>query len=216
MYTNIDTTHALSQIATYLRSPDFIASTISCTVDALIDGLTIVMRHSLFKFNIEFFLQLTGTAMGTPPAPPYATLYYYLHKRNLIPRYYNIVYYIRYLDDSFYIWDIATPDSSERLTEFQSDFDKFGNLCWDFTLLSADAIFLDLRLRINTTDSTTTITTTIYEKALNLHLYIPPASLHTSDVLKSTIHGHVDRANHLCSDPTDRKNSLRDLMLHLR
>ena len=71
MYTNIDTDHALQVIALHLReSPD-------ChNANTTIRALEILMRQCYFRFGDTFFHQTDGTAMGTPPAPSYATLYY--------------------------------------------------------------------------------------------------------------------------------------------
>jgi hypothetical protein len=54
------------------------------------------MTHDVFKFGDTFWVQLSGTAMGAPPAPNYATLYF--------PQHLNLLYYGRYIDDGLGIW----------------------------------------------------------------------------------------------------------------
>ena len=76
MYTNIDTQHALCMIKSILESNQNIAYGIN--IKALMEGLRIVMCNNIFKFGNTFWLQLSGTAMGTPAAPSYATLYYFI------------------------------------------------------------------------------------------------------------------------------------------
>ena len=77
MYTNIDTNHApLRTISHFLRD-----STICCNIDinpdnSILSTLSIIMQHNVFTFDSCFWVQLTGTAMGTPPAPTYATIYF--------------------------------------------------------------------------------------------------------------------------------------------
>jgi len=76
MYTNMDTYHAMQTISVYLRQNRFVLPQ-GTLVEALIsNGLNIVMRNNYFRFGDTYWKQLTGTAMGTPSAPMYATLYY--------------------------------------------------------------------------------------------------------------------------------------------
>ena len=54
--------------------------------EALIAALKLVMLNNIFSFGDMTFKQLNGTAMGTPPAQPYATIYYGLHETNFLPK----------------------------------------------------------------------------------------------------------------------------------
>ena len=46
----------------------------------------LVMLNNIFSFCGMPFKQLNGAAMGTPPAPPYATIYYGTHETNFLPK----------------------------------------------------------------------------------------------------------------------------------
>ena len=51
--------------------------------EALIDALELVLRNSVFTAGDLFVKMLSGTAMGSPPAPPYADLFEGLHEKSL-------------------------------------------------------------------------------------------------------------------------------------
>ena len=82
MYTNIDTDHALEKISTFLRTSPLC---LGANIEAIIQGLTIIMRRNYFKFGDTSWLQTTGTAMGTPPGCVYATLYFGIWELELLP-----------------------------------------------------------------------------------------------------------------------------------
>jgi hypothetical protein len=76
MYTNIPTTIALNVISDYLRRCGSRFSAVPA--GTLIEALKLVMTNNIIQFGDTHRRQKTGAAMGTPPAPPYATLYYAL------------------------------------------------------------------------------------------------------------------------------------------
>ena len=65
MYTNINTNHALSALKNFLRHSPL---AFGAPVEALLAGLSLIMTHNVFAFDDTYWLQINGTAMGTPPA----------------------------------------------------------------------------------------------------------------------------------------------------
>ena len=58
------------------------------------------MRNCAFLFGDTYWQQLNGTAMGTAPAPPYATIYFGIYEKKFLGRYRGtILLYRRFLDD---------------------------------------------------------------------------------------------------------------------
>lgn len=75
----------------------------------------------------------------------------------------------------------------------------FGGLEWEFSELCTTLDFMDLTLSIRDNR----IHTTLFEKASNLHLYLPPHSAHPRGVLSGLIMGNIYRFYNLCTDPAD-------------
>jgi hypothetical protein len=74
--------------------------------DFFLTTLEIVMKSNIFSFGDTFWLQLQGTAMGTPAAPLYSIITYGVHENTHILTTLNesLVYYKRYIDDIIGIW----------------------------------------------------------------------------------------------------------------
>ena len=71
----------------------------------LIKKAQFVLKNNLFEFNNKVFQQISGTAIGTKFAPPYACIYidrneqYFLETQRLQP-----LLWLRFIDSTFFIW----------------------------------------------------------------------------------------------------------------
>ena len=182
MYTNIPTDYALEIISKYLRDNEYRFDYHS---ETLISALEIVMKNNIIKFGDVYKKQISGTAMGKPPAPPWATIYEGIHKDEYIPQWTTYVKFIwRFIDDGCAIQDppaeISNEESNIKYNEFKAVVNNNEGLTWEFTELSNSVNFLDLTLSIMPDGQ---IKTKLFEKPMALHLYIPPHSMQPPGVL---------------------------------
>ena len=149
MYTNIPTNTAIMLIARHLRKK--IPEERPKQNEAMIVALKLVMLNNIFSFGDMTFKQLNGTAMGTPPAPPYATIYYGLHESTFLPSHrQHVIFYKRFIDDVFGIW-LPHPNAelNERLwDEFTKTMNNYPGLTWEFNKPSHRVVFMDLTISI--------------------------------------------------------------------
>ena len=139
--------------------------------------------------------------MGAPPAPPYATIYYGIHEDYLLHTYCpELFFYKRFIDDVIGIW---VPSSAECWHSFIADL-SYGNLTWDVSQLSSQVHFMDLTITLQHQS----ISTTLFEKELNLYLYIPPHSAHPPGVLHGLVIGNIVRIYNLCSNQNEAHNHI--------
>eukprot|EP00956_Cyclotella_meneghiniana_P012770 scaffold18171_cov42-Cyclotella_meneghiniana.AAC.1 len=59
------------------------------------------------------------------------------------------------------------------------------------------------------------IITTLYEKALNLYLYIPPFSSHPRGIFTGTISGQILRIRRLCTYKSDADSRIQEFLSRL-
>ena len=133
MYTNIPTNTAIMLIANHIRTS--IPEVRPKQNEALIAALKLVMLNNIFSFGDMMFKQMNGTAMGTLPAPPYATIYSGIHKSKFLPQYQNhVVFYKRFIDDVLGIW-LPHPNqkiNSQLCEEFTASMSNYLGLTWEF------------------------------------------------------------------------------------
>ncbi len=194
MYTNINTTHALATLQKWLTlHQDDLPH--DYPTQMVLEATALVMKNNVFQFDDTYWLQLTGTAMGSNLAVAYATIYYAYHEETtILPNLQHcLLLYGRLIDDAGMIIDSALlPQgvSTGNLSEFLTDLLQFGDLHWEVDPPSNTINFLDLTVTI---EGDGTITTSTFIKPMNLHLYIPPRSAHPPGVLKSLIYGNLQR-----------------------
>ena len=147
------------------------------------------MLNNIFCFSDMTFKQLNGTAMGTPPAPPYATIYYGIHEKNFLPKHNkHVIFYKRFIAVVFGIW-IPHPNPQTNAQLWEHSMNAFPGLTWEFEDPSDKVNFMDLTITIKNGH----VSTSLFEKFLNLHLYIPPIPpIHLdSSPASSTVHYFV-------------------------
>ena len=164
MYTNIPTDAAIPIIQSYLESHQ---DQLTLPAESIISALSFLMEYNIFKFGDMYFQQLEGAAMEAPPAPPYANLFFNKKETTLVPSYSELIFYKRYIDDVIGVW---IPSDGKTWESFQQDMNDFHGLKWDISPLQNKVDFLDLTISINNG----IISTALFEKLQNLHLYITP------------------------------------------
>lgn len=203
MYTNIPTGPALEVVGNYLR--EHCHPTLA---NALIEALTIVMENNIIRFGDTYWRQIAGTAMGISPAPPWAILFFAIHENVFVDRWKErLPFWKRFIDDGIGLWNVH-PDPTTNLAlwnEFQRDVNDYHGLTWEFTPLSNSIDFMDMTITITGNK----FDITMYEKPLNLYLYIPPSSAHPPGMAVGLIHGMLLRIYKLCSKPSDIRNRIK-------
>jgi hypothetical protein len=190
MYTNIDTTTGLATMRDFLNhNKENLPTDFPCTL--FLQVLEIVMKNNIFSFAETYWLQLSGTAMGTPAACAYATITFGHFKNiTLLPTFQeSLLFYRRYIDDVFGIWLPPTHNKDIVWNNFKSALNSWGTLKWSTEEPTTQVHFLDLNITIQNS----TIEFSTYQKPLNLYLYIPPLSAHPFSCLKGLIQGELKR-----------------------
>jgi hypothetical protein len=188
MYTNIDSATGLLTFQNFFEvnvhhiPPHF-------PVALFLKILEIIMNNNIFTFSNTYWLQLSGTAMGTPAACAYATITYgHFENTQLLTEFHpQIIFYKRYIDDIFGLW---VPPPTQQITtwkRFKNKLNSWGNLEWIIEEPSTKTTFLDLQIELKDNK----IYTSTFQKDLNLYLYIPPCSAHPPSCLKGLISGEL-------------------------
>jgi hypothetical protein len=192
MYTNIDNDHGIESIGRWF---DLHAAELppGFPIQKILAGLDIIMRNNIFTFGNRCWKQLNGTAMGTPCACAYATIYYsYFEETALVTpdNPHGILFYRRLIDDALII-QRDRPGAHDR---FLAAMNSFGNpgarLEWESSGASRSDIFLDFTLKLNDRHGVDTQT---YQKPMNLYLYRPPSSAQPPSILYGLIYGTLHR-----------------------
>lgn len=213
MYPSIQIEDAFEKIATFLDTLD---PTICppALATAILSALHLTMTRNCFKFGDTYWLQKDGTAMGTPPAPSFATLYYGIFELELLQSFRSNLHYLRrYIDDQFGIW-IHDPDPQvdcQRWLDFKNRQSAFCSLEWVFSPLSSNVNFLDVTIHLKPYS----ISTSLYEKPLNLHLYIPWNSAHAPHIRTSIVTSGIFRILRLVTERSDKQFHLTQFFTRL-
>ena len=148
--------------------------------------LHFILTRTAFKFNDKFYEQISGTTMGTKCAPSYAIIFMdklereLMSTRKLIP----LVWW-RYIDDIFMIWQ----HSREELCSFLDALNSFHETIRFTADISETSVnFLDVKV---TKYNEVNITTDLYTKPTDSHLYLHYSSFHPKHQIQIKIRNEI-------------------------
>jgi hypothetical protein len=122
--------------------------------------------------------------------------------------------YKRFIDDVLGLWLPTDPATdAERWEEFiaQMNCPIFG-LEWVVSPRSMELDYMDLNIKIQDNK----IATSLFEKASNHHLYIPPHSSHPPGLLPKMVHGMLYRIHTLYTNDEDKHCRTIQFSRHLQ
>ena len=113
MYTNIRTDPALQHIG---RIDLNNKKHRTVPPAAFVDALRLLMTNNVFQFGDTYWLQKVGTVMGAPPEPPWATIFFGIHKETVLVQFVDrLQLYRRFIEDILGIWLVNTnPTENHR------------------------------------------------------------------------------------------------------
>ena len=169
----------------------------SIATDDLLKMAKFVLENNYFEFNGEVKQQISGTAIGTKFAPPYACIFMdqveneFLETQERKP-----LVWFRYIDDIFFIW----THGRESLQTFIDDLNTFHpNLKFTHEFSEKSVTFLDLKVNL----SNGSITTDLHIKPTEKHHYLHFSSSHPDHTKRSIIYSQALRISRICTFEKD-------------
>jgi hypothetical protein len=152
-----------------------------------------VLSTYVVEFNGKKYLQISGTAMGTPVAVIYSIIVMCSMEENLVE---GMRLYTRFIDDLF---AICTEEQARKfVASFQKICEKIQLDPKSITMMDK-GVMLDLQLFI----SEGKIGHSIYQKPLNIYQYITPSSAHAWHVFPALVLNELKRYRLMCTEDAD-------------
>ena len=203
LYTNIPHKDGLDACRFFLSNT---SATNDLPVDSVLNLIQLVLENNHFQFNKENYMQKVGTAMGSPMAPSYASLFMgklekdFLESRDLVPS-----VWLRFLDDIFMVWD----HSLESLHSFIDALNSFHpTIKFTYTISSKEVNFLDVTV---TKSDNLDFVTEVYVKSTNIHQYVEYSSCHPKSCKDGIPLSQCKRYRRIISDDAKFSESVSQL-----
>lgn len=171
-----------------------------------------VLQNNYMSFGNTVWVQLCGTAMGTPLAVSFANIYLAMLEKDMFSMYYlvypktledSILLFVRFIDDILCV--TQHRDHCNTVIDFLNSMHK--NIRLTHTISNTTVDFLDLTIYKGSLFSSHSKLFDVkpYQKPMNAYLYIPPFSHHNPAVFKSFIQSEIRRYTRNSTDPTISK-----------
>uniref|UniRef100_A0A803K142 Reverse transcriptase domain-containing protein n=1 Tax=Xenopus tropicalis TaxID=8364 RepID=A0A803K142_XENTR len=180
-------------------------------VEFILTLLEFILHNNYFKFEDNYFLQLTGTAMGSNVAPTYANIFMYWYETCNIychPLFRKHgVYFRHYIDDRFFLW----YGTDEDLLTFVNDLNGVPSSIRFTVHRDKHSIdFLDVTVY---KDSNNQLHTKIFQKPTDRNSLLHYTSSHPRHLLNSLPKSQMLRVVRITSKPEERQEALEAMAI---
>ena len=189
LYTNIPVAEGITAVG-----HAFMDQTFSTPIPQLLHFLKLVLGNNEFEFDAKYYKQIKGCAMGTPCAPNFANIFMCDLETRLLRDAPGPVPHIwwRYIDDIFIIWTHSAQEFETFLT-YINGFHQSIKFTAEVSDTSVN--FLDVQV----VRSTHGVTTQVFSKPTDAHLYLHYSSNHPSSTKKAIPFSQALRFRKICS-----------------
>lgn len=211
MYTNIDNKAGLKAVK---ESFDLYPDPNRPDLEIL-ELLKISLEKNDFEFNGNWYLQVSGTAMGKKFAPSYANIFMAAWERQVFERCpVHPETYLRYLDDIFIVW-------TKTREEFDEYFEILNNhhpaVKLKATISEESIDFLDTTVfKGPNFNETGQLDTKVYFKPTDTHQLLHKNSFHPKHTFKGLIKSQILRFQRISSRDSDLQKTINILFKALR
>ena len=208
MYPSIDNERGMETIRKRLdREENFPLPT-----EHIIEALEIILTSNNSKFNSKNYLQKNGTATGSKNSCSYSDLALEPIDEEIFKAmttiYKEIHTYYRYRDDCFLLW-VGTKEMLYRFVYFVNILDPSLRFTVDYGGKSLK--ILDLLIKLVEGK----LTTTVYSKPTDGHLYLNNASCHPKNTKHAVQHGTALRLRRICSSDSEYEKKSKEYKAYL-
>ena len=177
-----------------------------------------VLTNNYIRFGDRYYLQLIGTAMGTPFAVTFACIHLTIIESEAIKilldnRHNGPQLYYRYIDDIIAVFEY--PEDAEKfITIFNCR--RRGICCPKYLISDSSATFLDVTVfkdaRFNLTKK---LDVKLFQKPTNKFLFLPTESFHPEHCTVGWISSYIKRIRLNCSNNSDYEQYKSEFYTHL-
>jgi hypothetical protein len=177
-----------------------------------------VLTNNYIRFGDRYYLQLIGTAMGTPLAVTFACIHLAIIESETLkllsdggqngPQ-----LYYRYIDDIIAVFEY--PEEAETFMKLFNTRRR-GIHCPKYLISNTSATFLDLTVFKDARfKSIGKLDVKLFQKPTNKFLFLPTSSFHPAQCTKGWISSYIKRIRLNCSNDIDYDHYKSEFYTHL-
>jgi hypothetical protein len=185
LFTVIPIDKGIAMVAKFLREQKVSEERVLIIVRLL----RLVLKNNYFVFNLELFVQILGTAMGTAVSVAFANIYVYYNLDMILVNRFKPLLYKRFLDD---ILVMIKRSQLQQFLEAMNSCDS--QLKVNPSVSEYSVQFLDLVVAKGARYlSEHKLDLSVYQKPMHAFLYLPPSSSHPPHTIKAWIRAELAR-----------------------